>query len=493
MGADLLAGAERRWHDDIIPALVDYVRIPALSPAFDADWAGTGAIDRAVEHLREWAERRPIAGLTVEVVRLDGLTPMLVAEVAAFDGHAPVAAASASAGDATVLFYGHYDKQPPMTGWLDGLGPWEPVRRDGRLYGRGAADDGYAMFASLAAIELVQAAKAPHARCLLLIEGSEESGSPHLPAYLDALRPRMGRPSVVICLDSGCADYERLWVTTSLRGMAAGVLSVEVTSEGRHSGAVGGVIPSTFRIARRLLDRVEDSATGAVRLAVANVEVPAERARQAAALVEAVGDGVDELPLLEGVDVRTKPAAELELDRTWRPALHVTGADGLPPCDLAGNVLRPRTALKLSMRLPPTADATAVSAALAEVLTGDPPHGARVMFNADPPAPGWNAPPLQPWVADVLERSSVAHFGRPAGYMGEGGTIPLMGTLQAGFPDAQLLVIGVLGPDSNAHGPNEFLHIDTGVRLTACAAELIMAERVNANAPAAGQPGATVP
>ncbi len=468
----LLSGVvERWWNDDIVPALEEYIRIPALSPAFDGEWEAHGELERAVTLLTAWAERRSIAGLRLEVVRLPGLTPVVVAEVPAFGQ----LAGRPEGDESCVLFYGHYDKQPPMEGWHEGLGPWTPVLRDGRLYGRGGADDGYSLFASLAAIEAVQASGGSHARCLLLIEGSEESGSPHLPAYVEHLRERIGEVALVICLDSGCADYERLWVTTSLRGLAAGVLSVEVTNEGRHSGAVGGVIPSTFRIARHLLERIEDASSGEVLLAEANVVIPAERVAQAAELVAAVGDGIDAYPLLEGVDLRTKPGPELVLDRTWRPALHIIGADGLPPTGVAGNVLRPRTALKLSLRLPPTADPDVALAALGAALTADPPYGARVTFVPDTPAPGWNAPPLQSWVVDALEAGSQAHFGRPLGYVGEGGTIPLMGTLQAGFPDAQLLVIGVLGPGSNAHGPNEFLHLATGTRLTACAADLLQA------------------
>ncbi len=468
----LLPGVvERWWNDDILPALVQYIRIPALSPAFDREWEAHGELERAVALLTTWAQRRAIAGMTVEVVRLEGLTPVVVVEVAAFGELAD----QARGLEPCVLLYGHYDKQPPMEGWHEGLGPWTPVLRDGRLYGRGGADDGYSLFASLAAIEAVQASGGSHARCLLLIEGSEESGSPHLPAYVEHLRDRIGEVALVICLDSGCADYERLWVTTSLRGVVSGVLSVEITEEGRHSGAVGGVIPSTFRIARHLLDRIEDSSTGEVLLPEANVVIGADRVAQAAELVRAVGDGIESYPLLAGVELRTKAGHELVLDRTWRPALAVIGADGLPPTAVAGNVLRPRTALKLSLRLPPTADPAAALAALGSALVADPPYGARVSFTADVPAPGWNALPLQPWVLAALEAGSQAHFGTPLGYFGEGGTIPLMGTLQAGFPDAQLLVIGVLGPGSNAHGPNEFLHIATGMRLTACAADLLSA------------------
>jgi acetylornithine deacetylase/succinyl-diaminopimelate desuccinylase-like protein len=470
VAADLAtyAPTEAIWDDSIVPALVDYIRIPALSPAFDAGWSASGHLARAVALMRAWAEARDLPGATVEVVELDGLTPVLIVDVPASSG--------ATGPDAdTVLLYGHYDKQPEMTGWFEGHGAWSPVLRDGRLYGRGSADDGYALFASLAAIEAVRAAGGAHARCVVLIEGSEESGSPHLGPYLEALRPRIGTPSLMMCLDSGCADYDRLWVTASLRGLVAGTLSVEIASEGRHSGAVGGVVPSTFRIVRQLLDRVEDAATGAILLPEANVDIPAERVAQAAELARLVGDGVDGYALLPGVDVRTKSPGELELDRTWRPSLEVIGADRLPPTNQAGNVLRPGTTLKLSMRLPPTADPDAALAALGKALTAAPPYGARVTFTPDHPGPGWNAPPFAPWLRDALGDGSEQHFGAPLGYMGEGGTIPLMGLLQRSFPEAQFAVVGVLGPESNAHGPNEFLHLATGKRLTASMAGLLAA------------------
>lgn len=469
--------AAQLWDDEILPSLADYVRIPALSPAFDRDWATTGALHRAVQHLHDWVAARlhRLPGATVEIVELPGRTPVLFVDVPAADG--------SSGPDAdTVLLYGHYDKQPPTDGWDAGLGPWTPVVRDGRLYGRGAADDGYALFASFAAIETARATGGAHARCVILIEGSEESGSPDLPAYVEALAGRIGSPSLMVCLDSGCADYERLWLTTSLRGLVAGTLTVRIATEGKHSGAVGGVVPSTFRIARMLLDRVEDAATGRVLLAHANVPIPPERAQQAAALIEAVGDGIDALPLLPGVDVRTRPAAEIELDRTWRPALHVTGADGFPSVDVAGNVLRPFTSLKLSLRLPPTADVDAVAAELATTLCADPPFGAEVTWVPDASGPGWNAPDVAPWLEASLAASSDRQFGRPLGHVGEGGTIPLMGLLQRSFPTAQFVIVGVLGPGSNAHGPNEFLHIETGRRLTAAMADALVAHATRGTA-----------
>jgi len=235
------------WRDEIVPALMDYIRIPALSPGFDADWAAHGHIADAVRQLRGWVEARAIDGAVVEVHTQPGLTPVIVVDVPATAG---------GSDDDPVLLYGHLDKQPEMVGWREGLGPWSPVLEGDRLYGRGGADDGYSLFAALTAIEAVRATDGKHARCVVLIEASEESGSPHLPRHVEALAGRIGTPSLIVALDSGASDYERLWITTSLRGVVNGVLKVEITSEGLHSGAVGGVVPSTFRIARGLLDRI---------------------------------------------------------------------------------------------------------------------------------------------------------------------------------------------------------------------------------------------
>ncbi|MPY94738.1 MAG: M20/M25/M40 family metallo-hydrolase [Acidimicrobiia bacterium] len=461
--------AARTWDEAILPALTEYIRIPALSPAFDPDWAAHGRIAEAVRQFRAWAEARDLPGATVEVVELAGRTPVLLVDV-------PGTAGQAGPGADTVLLYGHLDKQPEMTGWREGLGPWTPVLDGERLYGRGGADDGYAMFAALTAIGAVRSIGGAHARCVVLVEASEESGSPDLPAYVEALAGRIGRPSLVVCLDSGCADYERLWATTSLRGMAGGVLRVEITREGLHSGSVGGVVPSTFRIARQLLDRIEDSGTGRVLLEEAHAAIPAERLEQVEATAAIVGDVSSGLPVVDGADVVAgRLPAEVLLDRTWRPALAVIGADGLPSSQAGGNVLRPMTALSLSLRLPPAADPERAAAGLAAALTADPPYGARVSFEAREAAPGWDAPPTAPWLATAASEASRAHFGHDAAYMGEGGTIPFMGMLGERFPEAQFLVVGVLGPGSNAHGPNEFLHVPMGERLTASVADVLTA------------------
>jgi acetylornithine deacetylase/succinyl-diaminopimelate desuccinylase-like protein len=372
--------------------------------------------------------------------------------------------------------YGHLDKQPEMTGWRDGFGPWIPVLHEGKLYGRGGADDGYAVFASLAAIQAVQEQRQPHARIVGLIECCEESGSYDLPAYLQALAPRIGKPDLVIGLDSGCGNYDQLWVTTSLRGIAAGTLTVEVLTEGVHSGDASGVVPSSFRIARRLLDRLEDSATGRILPQEFHCEVPAERVEQARAAGKVLGETIwRKFPFAGKTTPMTRDSAEGVLNRTWRPFLSVVGADFIPAIKDAGNVLRPKTALKLSLRIPPLLDGRRATQDLKRILEADPPEGANVRFEADQGATGWNAPPTASWLSAAAAEASQAIFGKPAAMMGEGGTIPFMAMLGKQFPEAQFLITGVLGPHSNAHGPNEFLHLGYAKKLTACVAHVIAA------------------
>ena len=452
---------ERAWEDSILPVLSDYIRVPALSPHFDPDWAAHGYLDEAVAFAEDWCRAQPLREAAVEVVRLPGRTPLLLVEIP---------------GDRedTVLLYGHLDKQPEMTGWRPGLGPWTPVREGDRLYGRGGADDGYAVFASVTAVAALQTMGLPHARCLVLIEGCEESGSFDLPHYVDALADRIGTPSLVVCLDSGCGNYDQLWCTTSLRGLVSGNLRVDVLTEGVHSGDAGGVVPSSFRVLRQLLDRLEDAATGAIRPAAFHVSVPPLRLAQAARAATAMGPGVHgKLPYAGGTRPVSGDLAELVLNRTWRPALEVTGAAGLPPLDRAGNVLRPWTSLRLSLRLPPTCDAAAAARELESLLRADPPCGARVSFEPEPAMGGWDAPPEDPWLTDSLDQASRAFFGEPAAHMGEGGSIPFIGMLAARFPAARFLITGVLGPQANAHGPNEFLHLPTARRLTAAVARVL--------------------
>ncbi len=442
---------DTHWDDEIVPQLIDYIRVPAKSPHFDPDWRRHGHIDKVVEQARRWVESQRVEGLQLEVIRLEGRTPVLL-----FD----VPARGTGASSRTVVLYGHLDKQPEMTGWREGLGPWTPVIEDGRLYGRGGADDGYAVFAAIAAIKSLDA----HPRCIGLIETCEESGSYDLPAYLDALAPRMGEVGLVIALDSGAGNYDQLWVTTSLRGLVNGSLRVDVLGEGVHSGDAGGVVPSSFRIACQLLDRIDD--------AQFDCEVPPDRLEQARRAAGILGDsGWKRFPLAG--DPVTKDPFELVLNRTWRPALEITGADGLPPPASAGNVHRPFTTLKVSLRLPPLVDGQSAGRALKQLLEANPPFNARVGFDYDQTATGWNAPAAETWLATGLDRASSELWGKPAAYMGEGGTIPFMSMLNRKFPRAQIVVTGVLGPKSNAHGPNEFIDIGYAKKLTAATARVI--------------------
>jgi acetylornithine deacetylase/succinyl-diaminopimelate desuccinylase-like protein len=376
--------------------------------------------------------------------------------------------------DDTILLYGHIDKQPEMTGWDADLGPWIPVLRGDRLYGRGSADDGYATFASLAAIKALREQNIPHSRCVILIEACEESGSVDLPYYIEALKNRIGKPSLVICLDSGCGNYEQLWLTTSLRGLIGGILTISVLKQGVHSGAGSGIVPSCFRVLRQLLNRIEDEKSGDVLLPALQVEIPKERLQQAKQAATVLGKSVyQDLPLLPHVHPESTSSDDLILRRTWKPALSVIGCDGLPAIENAGNVTLPSLSVKLSMRIPPTCDAEVAAEALKNILEKDPPNHAHIHFDIQEKASGWNAPAENPALAQSTHRASLDYFGKNAIYLGEGGSIPFMGMLGKQFPQAQFLITGLLGPESNAHGPNEFLHIPTGKKLTACVAQVI--------------------
>ncbi len=449
------------WDDSITPTLMEYIKIPNKSPMFDHDWQAHGHMDRAVTLISDWCKANAVEGMKLDVVRLEGRTPVIFMEIP-------------GSSDETVLMYGHLDKQPEMTGWDADLHPWKPVLRGDRLYGRGSADDGYAAFASLAAIKSLHEQKIPHARCVILIEACEESGSFDLPFYIDALESRIGKPSLIICLDSGCGNYEQLWMTTSLRGLAGGTLHVEVLKQGVHSGSGSGVVPSCARILRQLLDRIENVANGNVTLDELHTEIPSQRSQQAEHAANVLGKSVfADLPFVEGVQPESSSLPELILRRTWKPALSVIGCDGLPAGENAGNVTLPAVSLKLSMRLPPTCDAKKAAQTLKTTLEKDPPNHAKVQFDVHEAATGWNAPAEQPWLADAANNASKKYFGKDSVYLGEGGSIPFMGMLGKKFPEAQFLITGVLGPESNAHGPNEFLHIPTGKKLTACVAQVI--------------------
>ena len=443
------------WDNEITPTLTEYIKIPNKSPAFDSDWETNGYTDKALKLAVDWTEKHRPKESTLHVKRLDGRTPVIMVEIP-------------GERDGNILMYGHLDKQPEMEGWNDGFGPWNPVMKDGKLYGRGGADDGYALFASIGTINglIEQGVSLP--RIVILIEFCEESGSPDLPYYINEYADIIGNVDLVICLDSGAGNYEQFWTTVSLRGMVACELRVDVLTEGVHSGSASGLVPSSFRILRQLLSRIEDEVTGEIIVNELQTNIPDHRVDEVKKMVSALDGKTEAFPWHKNMIPSTEDPVEGTLKRTWTPTLSFVGLDGIPAVKNGGNVLRPYTTLKLSFRLPPDVDCHTAMTAVDKVLTNNPPSNATVGLKWEEPANGWNAPRLSPWLDRAIQEASETFYNKPALAMGEGGTIPFMAMLGERFPNAQFVITGVLGPESNAHGPNEFLHIPFAKKLSSC-------------------------
>lgn len=455
----------KKWQEEngIVKALSDYIEVPNMSPMFDAEWETNGLTDKALDIIIDWIKRQNIAELKLEVIREAGRTPVMLLELPAKGN-----------SDKRVLMYGHMDKQPPLTDlWEEGLHPHKPVLRDGKLYGRGGADDGYASFASIASLMALRDQGLDHPSVVILIEACEESGSRDLPYYVDKLKDRIGDVNLIICLDSGCGNYDQLFLTTSLRGSTTAEVTVDVLKEGVHSGMGSGVVASSFRIFRHLLSDLEDPETGKILLDDLYVDIPKERLEQAKTAAGFLGDSIySGFPFHEGGRPISDDPYELLLNRTWRPQLEITGGEGFPPCSIAGNVLRPYSKFKLAMRLPPTADPEKALQAMSKVFDKSP-YGMKVTFKATNKGSGWNSPAIAPWLEKAVNDASMNAFNKPCVLMGEGGAIPFMGMLGKKFPNAQFVISGVLGPKSNAHGPNEFIHVPYAEKLTACVAYIL--------------------
>jgi len=451
------------WGSSIIPGLAEFIRIPAKSPSYDADWEVNRNLESAATFLASWAEAQNIPGLTAEVLRLKGRTPLLYIEIPGYSKD-------------TVLFYAHLDKMPEADGWDEDLGPWKAVLKNNRLYGRGSVDDGYALFSFIGAIKFLETYKIPHARAVLIIEASEESGSYDLEAYLQSLHKRIGQPNLINCLDVGCGDYERLWCATSLRGVVEGTLKVDMLERSVHSGIASGIVASSFRVLRMLLDRIEDSSNGKVLLKSCSVNIPNEVKQQAKTLAEFLGPKVySHYPLLKGVEPVSEHIDELILNKTWRSTLSVIGAEGLPQVKDSATVLRPSTTLQISLRIPPGAKGKEVWDELAQVLTAKPPYGAKVSFTSPTIMTGWHAPHMHAWLQDTLQQASENYFGNAPMYYGEGGSIGVITMLQEQYPQAQFVLSGAAGPNSGEHGPNESLYLPAAKKLTCCLVEMLAA------------------
>lgn len=453
------------WDSSIVQTLSDYIAIPNQSPHYDSEWATNGLIEKAMTVLVDWLKKQPVKGMTFELFEEPGRTPFLLIEI------------EGSTATANTLFmYGHMDKQPPLLPWAEGLDPYTPVYRDGKLYGRGGADDGYAICSAITSILALQKHNIPHARTVVVIEACEESGSFDLPHYINKCKARIGDVDLVVCLDSGSMNYDQLWLTGSLRGVAGGVLTVQVLDEGMHSGVAGGVVPDSFRIIRQLLDRIEDSETGEFKVKEAYVDIPEDVPKTMEAFHQL--DYVGTFALSKGVKPQPGDNVTLALNNFWRPCLTVVGAD-LPHPSKAGNVIASKKSVKLSIRTPPKVDAKEVSIIVGKILEADPPMGAIVKYEAEAAASGWSAPSLQDWLRDAVNAGSEFYFKKPFALTGLGGSIPFMGMLGEMYPKAQFIVTGVLGPQSNAHGPNEFLHVPFAKGVTNCVARVAAAHYEN--------------
>ena len=453
---------ENVWENSIIPKLMEYIKIPNKSPSYDPNWEEHGYMNKAVDLIQEWCQQQPVKGIKVEKMQIPGKTPVLLIDIPGEQTENPI------------LIYGHLDKQPEMQGWLENLGPWLPVIAEGKLYGRGGADDGYSAFSAVTAVSYLQNLNLPHCRVCILIEASEESGSIDLPFYLEKLYPRIGKPSLIIGLDSGCGNYDQLWGTTSLRGLIIGNLKIKVLTEGIHSGYGGGVVPSCFAILRMLLDRIEDASTGKIKIKELNTPVPEQQIHHTKLLAATQKNKFrNKFPFAGHTEPLNQDDFELLLNQSWHPSLSITGIKGMPNFSSSGNVIIPELTIKLSIRIPPDCDPTVAISALNSALKKDIPFNAEVEFIKLESAEGWLAKPLSPWLTEACENASQTFFQKPAMFMGEGGSIPFMKILAKKFSEAEFFITGVLGPYSNAHGPNEFLHLEMAKKLTACIASII--------------------
>ena len=451
----MMERSDEIWEQSILPSLSDFIEIKALSPLFEPKWAELGELDATIDMFCEWLDDQGIEGMSYETQRIEDLSPVLLVTI---DGTGP----------GEVIFYSHLDKQPSKPElWSEGLHPLRAVRRDPWLYGRGSVDDGYGGYLCATSVRLLQEQGLPHPKCTMIIETCEESGSFDLPPYLEALTEQLGDPDIVVVMDSGGPDYEHTWMTEALRGLVSGTLSVKVSHEGIHSGNSGGSIPSSFRIQRILLDRVEESTTGKVLVPEMHVDISKEVRDKAAALAEVVGSSIwEQFPTVESLRQASESTEDMIVAMNWEPTLSIIGADGIPPVQVAGNVLRTNTDLKLSFRIPPGVDSESAIDKVKETLESDPPYGAEVTFTPDSCADGFHAPPMEGRVSEAIHDASKELTGLPPLATWTGGTIPFMAMMQGKYPEAMFLCTGSSGPGNNAHGPDEKLHIPSSKRLT---------------------------
>lgn len=453
--------AKKDFDSNILPGLEEFIRIDNLSPEFDPEWETNGKAEKAGMHLLNWAKSQGIKGLKGELIKSPGKTHFLLIEI------------EPQGINKTVLLYGHFDKQPSLGEWEEGLHPNKPVIKNGLLYGRGSSDDGYALFSMIEAVKLIQLQNCKHGHIVIALESGEESGSPDLISYLKTYKERTGNPDLMICLDSGCKDYSCLWLTTSLRGLTKIEVEIECLKEDVHSGEAGGIAPDAFSILRILLNRLEDSKTSKI-IVPLNAEIPKYIMEDAEKLADYLKEKVvtDLVKLADGVVPITDDYKELILNNTWRPTMVVIGINH-PQVEGSGNILRSKIKACLSFRLPPTFNCKDAEKIITEILTKDPPYNAKINVKVNISVNGWAAKNLNNSLKKSFSKSSNYLFGKDYYSNGEGGTIGFIPELGELYPECEMLVTGVLGPGSNAHSINECLNIDYTNKMTVALAHAI--------------------
>ena len=452
------------WDKNALPSLMDFIRIPAKSTAFDPDWEEHGLLRQTCEHVSNWIQKN-IPDAQCEILQEKGKTPCLFVEILS---------KNENMNDTTVAFYGHFDRQPEASGWFDGLGPWEPAIRNGKLYGRGASDDGYSVYMMISAIMALRHHNIDHPRCVGIFETQEESGSKDLPYYLKTLKNRFKNPTSLFVLDSHCGDYDRVWLSASLRGVLSGVLTVNTLDYGVHSGTYSGMVPDAFGIAQSLVARLHDPVTGEIKIDACHTTIPEIRRQQLIEASYVLGDLVwNHSPLLAGVTTKKTDNADIMLNMTWKPALTVIGMEGLPTIANASNVVTKGVKLALSMRIPPNIDTNKATQVIEKILTSDVPYGAHVQWSDVNVLPGWAMTAENPQNEQLIDQASQKVFGKKAVFTGQGGSISFIGDFEATFPETTIVLTGVLGPESNAHAPNESMDIEYTKQLTEVVSEYL--------------------
>ncbi|CDW83647.1 peptidase m20 [Stylonychia lemnae] len=447
-----------------VPGLSDFVRVPNLTMMADNNFATNGLIQQAMECVDNYINKLDVQGLKRHVFHPEGSNPLVVYVIDGSEG-----------ATRNVMLYGHLDKQPWGAGWEEGLAPNDPQIRGDYMYGRGSSDDGYSAFATMLAVKSIQLAGGKLPRVVLVLETEEESGSPNLIPLLNLAEDVIGKPDACFCMDSGALDYDQLWLTSSLRGVCNVDLTIEGGKVGYHSGETGGIIPETFRVARALLNRLDNCDTGRVTEDL-QVPVPDFKQQEADSLSEKYGDKLfKKYNLNEGVQyINEDNIPELYLNKVWRPNLSITGAEGLPPIAAAGNVLRPKTTIRCSMRLCPAFDAHEAEKIITNKLTTDVPYNAKVTVSGGHAGNGWCQKHLQEWLHNALTEAGHKFFGgKDYGSFGEGGSIPFLNELQKKYPDTQIVAMGLVGPGANIHGPNENINLVYAKKLVKTLAHVI--------------------